>query len=146
MSLTLRAKYVHSLLWLMGKLPCCQLLRTSNGGGRGGGSWAGIGQPVCSKCSSQLLILIIALALLLLWIACGPVDFELGAFLEPAPLCNSNAILVRLGLWALLSIQACLLSIFQELHRVSDPLRAFLFSTTVTIVYTLTSIHIFFLL
>lgn len=57
---------------------------------------------------------------------------------------ESDALLVCFGLWAPLSIQACLLSVSQEFRKLSDPLRTFLFSTTVKIVYSLTSIHIFF--
>ena len=79
---------------------------------------------------------------LLLWVSYGPVDSELGVFLEPAPPCIGDG-LVCFGPWVPLSIQACLLSIFQELRKVFDSLRTFLFSTTVTIAYILTSIHFF---
>lgn len=56
MSFTLRPKYIHSLLWLVGKLPCCQLLTWAmvGGGGVVGGSWAEVGQPGCSKCSFSI--------------------------------------------------------------------------------------------
>ena len=72
-----------------------------------GQGWAELARP---NVTSRLLPLMIVPRL---WVSRGPVDPKLGSFLEPAPpaLVHGDALLMCFGLWTLLWIQACLLSI-----------------------------------
>lgn len=78
--------------------------------------WAGTGQAGSSELTSRLLTLVVAQVSLLLWVSSGPVDTELGLFLEPAPCPMHSEILPCFGLWTHLSIA-------WEFHEVSGPLR-----------------------